>query len=128
MTIYEKPKRPEDTTEYFVILTNHHQLREWVSWPPAPTFEMIKKLVEPLVDGYLEHVRVWHHGAYCSMFVDENGFAKNKARNDVATEIYRENWLKHHPGRDAEWLPHIVGDCVLFGRVLWLWQEGWPCR
>ena len=120
MTLYEKPRQPDDTTEYFVILTNHHQIREWVDWPAEPTAEMVRKLVEPYVDGKLAHYAVFHHGAWCSLFLDVEGELKKKQLNEVATEIWRDHHL-HHYGKPTK--SYVLGDAVLFGKLVW--REEW---
>ena len=93
-----------------------------VDWPEHPSYVQIKTLTEPIVGGPLEHVTVLHDGERADMFVDELGHMRKsgpKPRNEKGTTIYRNNWLTRHPEAEPESLPHIVGDVVLFHRVVW---------
>jgi hypothetical protein len=83
-------------------------------------------LLDPLVGGYFEHVRVFSdfEGGtkyrYLDMFVHETGVLDGLPRNEAATVIYRRNALLHEPGvYDAESLPFIAGPAVLFEGVVW---------
>jgi hypothetical protein len=118
MTVYEQEK-PKGTTEYYVILTTGNQLKEFVDWPTVPTRKMIKDLVEPLIQGRLERIAVWHHGGMRDMFIDADCVVRAKPRNEVATEIYRCYHLTRYPKTKAESLAYVMGDAVLFGRRVW---------
>jgi hypothetical protein len=102
-----------------------------VDWPEDPTYDQIRALVEPIVGGPLEHVRVLNpksveadricEGDYLDMFVDEIGHVAAlgpKPRNDAATAIYRANWLRAEGG-DPEDLPWIAGTAIVFDRRVW---------
>lgn len=100
--------------------------------PPKPSLRDIKIVVLPLLDRGdgvprdLEHVSVLFQGERADMFVDEVGVNDGLPRNDLATDIYRANWISQHPANalranfDPESLPHIAGTAVLFrGRRVW---------
>jgi hypothetical protein len=94
-----------------------------IDWPEEPSLAQIKALVEPIVGGPLEHVRVLDPAAddYRDMFVDETGHVRAegpKPRNEMATALYRNNWLVHEGG-EPEDLPWIAGDAVLIDRIVW---------
>ena len=98
-----------------------------IDWPENPTLDQIKVLVEPIVGGSLEHVRVLNPISveadeltdedYLDMFVDEVGVGR-KLRNDAATGIYRANWLRANGG-DPEDMPWIAGTAIVFNRRIW---------
>ena len=102
-----------------------------VDWPPDPSFENIARLLEPIVGGPIEHVRILdpakalaeHIGRadYRDMFVDELGLLRDPPaeRNEMATALYRANWLRVHPQDAPESLPFIAGVAVVFERVIW---------
>lgn len=98
-----------------------------IDWPQEPSYGVIKALVEPLLGEKepMEHVAVLHNGDRRDMFVSEYGHMKLTWRaplpiNDVATKIYRHNWLTQHPEADPDDLPNIAGTAVLFtDRVVW---------
>jgi hypothetical protein len=102
-----------------------------VDWPPDPPYEAIRRLLEPIVGGPIEHVRILdpakataeHIGRsdYRDMFVDERGLVRDPPaeRNATATTLYRANWLRVHPEDDPEELPYIGGTAVVFDRVIW---------
>jgi hypothetical protein len=102
-----------------------------VDWPPDPSFENIARLVEPIVDGPIEHVRILDparadaqtvsRADYRDMFIDEQGLLRDPPaqRNETATVLYRANWLRVHPEDDAEGLPYIGGVAVIFDMVIW---------
>lgn len=75
-------------------------------------------LVELLEGGDPEHVSVLHHGQRADMFVDGDG-AGVLPRNEVATTVYRNNWLTQHPGTAPETLPAVYGLAVLTSRRVW---------
>lgn len=89
--------------------------------PPRPSLELIQKVLTPHFGrAYTEHVRILdEEGKYTDMFVDEDGLTKGLPRNEKATEQYRRNWLKQHPGTDPERLAFIVGPAVVFDRRVW---------
>ena len=88
--------------------------------PPRPSFNQTRKVLEPhFPNAYTERVKVLHNGGYTDMFVDENGFAKNLPRNEKATQIYRNNWLTHHPNTNPESMACIVGPAVVFSDRVW---------
>jgi hypothetical protein len=96
---------------------------ETIDWPETPSLAQIKDVVEPIVGGPLEHVRVLDPAAdeYRDMFVDELGHMRlegAKPRNDAATAIYRNNWLTHEGGEPDD-LPWIAGDAIVFDRIVW---------
>lgn len=100
-----------------------------VDWPPDPSLEQIKELVDPLVGGDCEHVSVLdpkkaaaehvERSDYRDLFVEDQGHAHAKRYNEKATVIYRANWLRTHARAVPEELPWIAGDAVLFDRVVW---------
>jgi hypothetical protein len=91
-----------------------------VLWPENPSLKDLHGLIDPIVGGNLEHVRVFHEGEYADMFVYEFSCRKPlQERNEQATAIYRANTLQHHPGQDPESLPCVRGVAVLFDRKVW---------
>lgn len=87
--------------------------------PPEPGYHALKAIINPLLDGELEHVTVLHEDERRDMFVDENGVLKELPRNEAATAIYRNNWLTQHPDAAPEDLSAIYGTAVLFSRRVW---------
>lgn len=106
-------------TTYTVLHEDGRKTRGGVDWPPCPGFDAIRRLVEPLIDGPLEHVLVLHEGTRTDMFVDELGHIRTvpKRLNDAATAIYRA--FKVSRGAVADSLPTIVGTAVVFDRIVW---------
>jgi hypothetical protein len=118
-------------TTYTIYRTDGSIERGEVVWPLTPSLAQIKALVEPIVGGPLEHVRVLDPKsveadtitrADClDMFVDEIGHVRAggpKPRNHAATGIYRANWLRAEGG-DPEELHWIAGDAIVFDRQIW---------
>jgi hypothetical protein len=118
-------------TTYTVYHTDSSVSAGSIDWPENPTVDQIKALVEPIVGGPLEHVRVLapamaqavmvSHADYRDMFVDELGHVRAggpKPRNDAATAIYRANWLRAKGG-DPEDVPWIAGTAIVFDRQIW---------
>ena len=61
-----------------------------------------------------------HDGERRDMFVEELGHVRKtgaKPLNEAATKIYRNNMVSQ--GARPEDLPTIVGDAVLFHRIVW---------
>lgn len=89
--------------------------------PEKPSYQEIKALLLPLLEGaeYPEHVNVLFNGAPADMFVDETGVLKQLPRNEVATKLYRANWLARYPMAEPESLPYIAGVAVMTGRRIW---------
>jgi hypothetical protein len=118
------------TTTYTVYRTDGTVERGEVVWPLTPSLAQIKSLVEPMVGGPMEHVRVLDprsveadqitRADYLDMFVDELGHVRDipKPRNHAATGIYRANWLRAEGG-DPEDLHWIAGDAIVFDRQIW---------
>ena len=109
-------------TTYRVIYPDGRVEHHRIDWPRAPKYDQINKLVRPLVDcDSIEHVSVLHpeKSLRADMFVDEDGHASQKPRNDLATAIYRANYIQQYPSVDPESLSFIVGNAVLFDRVIW---------
>lgn len=116
-------------TTYTIYLADGRVTKGMVDWPPDPSLEQIHELVDPLVGGDLEHVRVIDpkkaavefisRHDYLDMFVDGQGHERDKRWNEKATAIYRANWLRTHPRAVPEELPWIAGDAVLFDRPIW---------
>jgi hypothetical protein len=92
-----------------------------IDWPESPTLDQIRTAVEPIVGEPMEHVRVLDPKCdeYRDMFVNENGhLVARRPRNEAATAIYRHNWLQHRGG-DPESLMWIVGNAIVFDRIVW---------
>lgn len=114
-------------TKYQVIAVDGTITDGTVDWPEGPDYEMIRRLIEPLlgVEEPLEHVTVLHNGGRRDMFVSEYGHMELTTRpplpiNRAATQIYRNNWITQYPGTDPESMPNIAGIAVLFpDRVVW---------
>jgi hypothetical protein len=117
-------------TSFTVYYTDGTLQRGEVDWPESPSLKQTKELVEPIVGGPLEHVRVLNPKMveadeitaedYLDMFVDELGHVRGggKPRNDAATAIYRANWLRANGG-DPEDIPWISGTAIVFDRRIW---------
>ncbi len=91
-----------------------------VDWPAEPGYDLMKALIEPLLDGaHLEHVTVLHEGERRDMFVDEMGSVNGLPVNALATPIYRNNWLTRHPNVQPDSMPAIHGTAILFARRVW---------
>ncbi|MBY0561513.1 hypothetical protein [Hyphomicrobium sp.] len=86
----------------------------------APSLKEIKAQIEPLLGlRPLERVAVLYEGQQLDMFVDEMSALDELPRNDVATSIYRNNWLTQYSDTDPEMLPAIYGPAVLAMRRIW---------
>ncbi len=109
-------------TSYTLFLPDGTEIDGVVDLDAEPSFQALDAFMRPFLDGAeLEHVTVWHEGAYTDMFVDEIGLLKGLPRNDKATAIYRASWLTHQdPDADPETLAFIAGPAVLFHRKVWL--------
>lgn len=112
-------------TAYQVIGTDSVARLLSVDWPREPDFAQISELVNPLIqtpgqsEAYFEHVRVWHMGAYTSMFVDDMSALKKLPVNEAATLIYHANMKRENPDADTNDWPKIHGPAVLFSRNVW---------
>src|SRR5262245_31118206 len=53
------------------------------------------------------------------MFIDGIASMKELPRNELATSLYRANYLAKHPGTDPEKLPFICGPAILFDEQVW---------
>lgn len=106
-------------TRYTILRADGTSADGFVDWPEEPKLDHIKSLVEPIVGGWPERVRVLCDGNYTDMFVHDDGWAIGLRRNAAATAIYRANWLAQHPKTNPDSLPAIAGDAVLFGRRVW---------
>jgi hypothetical protein len=58
-------------------------------------------------------------GEIKDMFVDDIAGMKDLPRNELATELYRAEYLANHPDADPEPLPVIYGSAVLFDEQIW---------
>jgi hypothetical protein len=113
-------------TEYTIYRTDGARERGAVDWPESPSLKQIHALLDPIIEGPIEHVLVLNPATVevsaADMFVDEMGHVREggpKSRNDAATVLYRANWLRQNPGTDPESLPWIAGAAVLFDRIIW---------
>lgn len=106
-------------TKYLVIHVDGTLEERSVDWPPEPSLMQFKQLIDPIVGGELEHVRVLFGGQATDMFVDESGIQKGVSRNEQATVIYRNNMLTREPDTDPESLPAVYGTAVLFFNRVW---------
>ena len=88
---------------------------------PRPSLRDIQAVLVPYFGrAYTERVKILgDNGKYTDMFIDENGMITGQPRNEEATEHYRRNWLKQHPGTPPERLGFIVGTAVIFDRQVW---------
>jgi hypothetical protein len=105
--------------QYRVIPVEGPIRRGVVTWPKRPTFNLIDRLVKPLIGGSIEHISVLDNGQRRDMFVDDEGKKKGLPRNRGATAIYRAHTLTLAPDMDPEDLPEIVGPAVIFARRMW---------
>ena len=120
--MHEQTKPPKIPTIYRVIdvgglIEEHNAMLEL-----QPSLADLRAIVEPFLDGgRMERVRVLCPLAlgYTDMFVDEMGLCKGLPRNEVATEVYRNNHMIAFPDSDPEDLPYIAGVAVLFARPVW---------
>jgi hypothetical protein len=109
------------TTEYTIIRANGDEEVHTIELPEVPDYFQLKAIVQPIIGEHndFERVAVLYQEQPTDMFVDELGVLKNLPRNERATAIYRNNWLKQKPGTHPETLPWIVGPAVLFSRRVW---------
>jgi hypothetical protein len=119
----EKGGAPLIATAYTIYRPDGSRERGSVDWPKHPGRDLIKRLVEPIIDGPIEHVTVLAPGLdRRDMFVDELGHIgkpEPKPRNERATAIYRAAWVHANPADNPEELPWIAGTAVLFDRIVW---------
>jgi hypothetical protein len=114
-----KPK-PKRNYTFRVLYPDGTETHGTVEMSDPPTYDELRKVVEPHLAADLEHVYVWNDrspGDRADMFVDEMGVLKNLPRNEEATRLYREASVR--TGEDAESLPHIAGVAVLFAEKVW---------
>lgn len=119
-----------NTTTYTVYRADGRIEVGAIDWPESPPLRDIRALVEPIVGGPLEHVRVLDPARaeadevsrddYRDMFVDELGHVRDPSKpyNHAATAIYRANWLRGHGGPE-DLLNWIAGDAIVFDRIVW---------
>jgi hypothetical protein len=112
-------------TPFLILRADNTSLDSSIKWPREPWCDLIRQLIEPLLDGEsLEHVSVLYDGMRRDLFVSELGHLELTSRpplprNDRATTIYRAAWLSRHPDTDPEEMPWIAGTAVLFLRRVW---------
>lgn len=90
----------------------HHEM-QW-----SGNFQDIRGVVNPLVEGRLEHVTVLFNGKRADMFVEEES-AKKFPPNEAATAIYHASSLSREPGADTSDWPKIYGVAVVFDQIVW---------
>lgn len=97
-------------------------------WSPTPSkaskerWRLVREIITDVIGGDAdpEHVTVWANDQYLDMFVDEQGVNKKLPMNNIATTIYRANYLAHEPDPGpADQLPYIAGNAVLFLEKVW---------
>lgn len=113
-------------TEYTILRPGDQPgERHEIDLPPDPGFARLRQVIEPLLDGGLmEHVTVLYDGRRHDMFVDEIGSTNWKPGyplplNELASAIYRANWLAQNPKDNPSDLPGVHGPAVLFHRIVW---------
>ena len=107
-------------TLMLVLQPNGDERSVTLDLPEKPNYDQLKKALEPYFkEAYTEHVNVLTDEGYTDMFVDEDGFTKHLQRNEKATKLYRNNWLKQHPHVHPESMNYIVGPAVIFNRRVW---------
>jgi hypothetical protein len=86
-----------------------------------PEFASLRPLIKGKLNGAeLDHVRVFWHGQYLDMFVDEMGSVNRLPINVKATAIYWNNVRIHDPARyKPDEMPTIHGTAVLFDKKVW---------
>lgn len=108
-------------TTYWIIGVNGIRTQGTADLPTEPSYEALRKIVVPALSSeFLERVFVRNsNGVMVDMFVDENGVDNSLPLNEIATRIYRRNWMTQHPDEDPEDLPAIYGPAVVFDRRVW---------
>lgn len=119
-------------TSYTIFRPDGTEERGTIDWPEDPGYDRIRKFVEPIVEGPIEHVLVLpldkrdaveiSRSDYRDMFVDEMGHVRKTGpgiRNETATRIYRNNWLRANPKDVPESIHWIAGTAILFDRIIW---------
>lgn len=92
---------------------------------PSKLYTALIQIVLPILreareDAAIERMRVLYEGEYRDMFVDDEGRNLDLPRNELATKIYRNNWLTSHPEMDPGSMPVIHGVAILFtDRPVW---------
>jgi hypothetical protein len=96
---------------------------------PKPEYDTLRRILDPLIGGDLEHVAVWadyndgEKYEALDLFCNENGLLLRLPRNEKATTIYRRANLMGKSAAPAmtnpEDLNYIVGPAVLFSRRVW---------
>jgi hypothetical protein len=88
-------------------------------------FESVRPRVLEVTGEPYEHVSVLHafdvgtKPVRADMFVNEMGHSKGLRFNQKASKIYRRYWMKTHPDHNEDDLPPILGDAVIFDRIVW---------
>lgn len=96
-----------------------------VDLPEGECWKELVRIVVPILrvgreDASLERMQVLYDGQYRDMFIDEQGGQFELPRNELATKIYRHNWLTKHPETDPRNMPAIHGVAILFtDRRVW---------
>lgn len=121
-------------TKYTIYRVDGTQEDGSVDWPEDPPLSLLRKFIEAIVEGPLEHVSVIRPDAKTAdsvlelqysdirdMFVDEIGHVRRepKPRNETATKIYRAATFRHNPICNPESLAWIAGTAILFHRKVW---------
>lgn len=111
-------------TRYALMRPDGSNEEGTVNWPAEPVGEVSLFVRLLLGVEYAERVRVQHPdrpmGIATDMFVDEDGIANKRERNERATQIYRAWAAVREPHKDPEGFPAIYGPAVLFDRRVWL--------
>jgi hypothetical protein len=112
-------------TGYQVLFPEAKVLFGAVDWPFRPEDREVETMVRPYLGGHpSDRVQVVYDGTERDLFVvvalnSRIGQPSALAFNSGATSIYRNSWLRQHPGTDPETLPAILGPAVLFERPVW---------
>jgi hypothetical protein len=116
----------EIRTAYQVLGTDGMVINGQVFWPLWPLYQDIAALVRSHIGGEpMEHVSVLQGTDKRDMFIAEMGHMRLTTRapmpfNSKATTLYRNALLQGGMrGHDPDTLPTIVGNAVLFARIVW---------
>lgn len=98
-----------------------------IDWPKEPGYDLIRKLVDPLVEGNLEHVHVLRTNfankatSPADMFVNDEGNmpGRHLPVNPLATFLYHTYTRLQRSKHDWCNIPPICGTAVLFSRRIW---------
>lgn len=107
-------------TEYTIYRPDGTEELRSVEMRQDPGYDILAKLIKPIVGGDFERVAIRHEGLsiYTDMFVNDVGALIGLPRNEKATTFYHAN-MRHGGVLPTANDPQIYGAAVVFHRPVW---------